>query len=50
MRAAALWNIWIAQNHEVIPKTRVSIAATRIKIWNKIRVDMQSMEEKIGAC
>lgn len=31
---AAMGNIWLAQNQEVIPKKKVSIAATKIKIWN----------------
>lgn len=38
---AALSNIWLARNSEVIPKKKVSLATTKIKIWNQIRLDMK---------
>lgn len=40
--AAALWNIWLTRNQEVIAKMKVPFQAMKGRIWSQIRLDLKS--------
>lgn len=42
LQAAALWNIWLSRNEEVIANLKVPFEATKGKIWSQIRLDLKS--------